>query len=130
MPTELQKKAVNALVENGGIVSKAMEDAGYSPKTAKTPQKLTESQGFKELCEEYGLTDKLLLESLVEDIKKKPQNRKPELELGAKIKGLLTEKVDITSQGEKIIGINYIVPKENGNNAETNLETTSSVSST
>ena len=41
MATQRQRKAVNNIVDNGGIVSKAMEKAGYSKKTAKTPQKLT-----------------------------------------------------------------------------------------
>lgn len=48
-----QKKAIENMVENGGNVSRAMMDAGYSPATAKTPQKLTESKGFVELKEEY-----------------------------------------------------------------------------
>lgn len=99
MATEKQKEAIDNMVENGGNVSKAMEKAGYSKKTAKTPQKLTESKGFKEICEKYGLTDNLIITSLVEDIKKKPQNRKPELELGAKMKGMLSDKIDITSGG-------------------------------
>lgn len=48
MPTERQIRAVKAIVENGGIVSKAMESVGYTKATAKTPQKLTTSIGFKE----------------------------------------------------------------------------------
>lgn len=94
-PTIKQRKAVEAMVENGGVVSRAMIAAGYSKETAKSPNKLTDSQGFKQLCEECGLTDNLILKSLTEDIKKKPQNRKPELELGAKIKGLLNERPQI-----------------------------------
>jgi hypothetical protein len=82
---------VENLVANSGTLGKAMRDAGYSEVSSLTPQKLTESKGFKELCEEYGLTDQLLLTALVEDIKAKPQNRKGELELGAKIKGLLKD---------------------------------------
>lgn len=89
MPTLLQKRAVENLVANGGRVRKAMRDAKYSLATAKTPKKLTESKGYKELCVQYGLTDKLLLKSLVEDIKTKPKNRKAELELGFRIKGRL-----------------------------------------
>ncbi|NCC19396.1 MAG: hypothetical protein EOM29_10705, partial [Bacteroidia bacterium] len=100
MATEKQIKAISNMVENGGIASRAMVDAGYSEATAKTPQKLTESKGFKELCEEYGLTDGLIIESLVEDIRLKPQNRKPELELGAKIRGMLVDKTDITTNGK------------------------------
>ena len=59
MATIKQKTALNKVVENGGNVSKAMRDAGYTEKTAKTPQKLTESKGWKELVEEY-LPDDLL----------------------------------------------------------------------
>ncbi len=45
------------LAENGGNVSKAMKDAGYSKQTAKTPQKLTESKSFVEMLNEMGLDD-------------------------------------------------------------------------
>ena len=47
------KKAFDIMVENGGVVSTAMIEAGYSPATAKTPQKLTESKGWQELMAEY-----------------------------------------------------------------------------
>ena len=102
MATRKQKLAVDKLVENGGNVSKAMEAAGYSKATAKTPQKLTESKGFMEILDEYGLTENLIVSSLVEDIKMKPQNRKAELELGAKLRNMLVDRKDITSGGEKI----------------------------
>jgi hypothetical protein len=94
MATEKQKLAVEKMVENGGIVSTAMLEAGYSPATAKTPQKLTESDGFLELCNKAGLTDDLILESLTEDIKQKPQKRVEELRLAAKIKKMLTDRVE------------------------------------
>jgi hypothetical protein len=90
------------MVENGGNISQAMVDVGYSPNTAKTPQKLTESIGFIELCEKQGLNDQLLLDALVEDIKEKKGNRKAELELAFKIKGRLTQKTDITSNQKTI----------------------------
>lgn len=57
-PTIKQQKAVANLVENGGNVSKAMIDAGYTPATAKTPQKLTDSEYVQALMREVGLTDK------------------------------------------------------------------------
>ena len=60
MPTVKQKKAIKELVGNGGNVTKAMKDAGYSPNTANTPQKLTESKGWAELLEKYLPDDKLL----------------------------------------------------------------------
>lgn len=96
MATERQKLAVEKMVENGGIASRAMRDVGYSEQTAKSPNKLTESKGFKEICEQYGLTESLIITSLVEDINLKPQNRKPELELGAKIRGMLIDRAEST----------------------------------
>jgi|TARA_R100001530_G_C4303781_1_gene151194 hypothetical protein len=53
MATIKQKKAIKKIVENGGNISKAMRDVGYSEETAKTPQKLTNSKGWNELMEEY-----------------------------------------------------------------------------
>lgn len=49
--TKKQEKALAILVEAGGDmpVGKAMRQAGYSPATAKTPQKLTESEAYKKL---------------------------------------------------------------------------------
>jgi hypothetical protein len=91
MATERQKLAVDLLVENGGNVSRAMLDAGYSPATARTPQKLTQSDGYAELMEAY-LPDDMLLGALAEDIEKKVGNHKPELELAFKIKGKMIDK--------------------------------------
>jgi hypothetical protein len=54
-----QKLAFAKVVENGGNISKAMRDVGYSPETASTPQKLTQSKGWEELMKEY-LPDDLL----------------------------------------------------------------------
>jgi len=48
MPTTKQKRAVANIVGNGGNVTKAMRDAGYSEGTVNTPQKLTDSVGYKE----------------------------------------------------------------------------------
>jgi len=64
MATERQKKALQNVVENGGNVSKAMIAAGYSPATAKTPQKLTQSQAFQEYMVKAGVTDEKLTEVL------------------------------------------------------------------
>ncbi len=98
MSTIKQNLALEKMVENGGNVSQAMRDVGYSENTAKTPQKLTESIGFMELCEDKGLTNDLLVSALIEDIKTKKGNRKAELELGFKIKGHLVQK---TGNGDK-----------------------------
>lgn len=60
MATLKQKKAIKKLVENGGkSVSQAMREAGYSEATAKTPSKLTKSDGWQELMDKY-MPDKLI----------------------------------------------------------------------
>ncbi len=113
-----QKQAFDKLVENGGNVSKTMREVGYSAQTAKTPQKLTESEGWKELCEAHGLTDDFLVDALVEDIENKPQNRKAELELAFKIKGKMTEKIDITAKGILIMPNELIQKNESTQSSE------------
>jgi len=59
MATIKQKIAFDNVVENGGNVSRAMIDAHYSPATAKTPQKLTESKGWQELIVTFLDDEKL-----------------------------------------------------------------------
>ena len=69
MATTKQKLVASKLVENGGNLGKAMIASGYSEATAKTPKKLTESIGWKELMkncfsdELLTKTHKQLLES-------------------------------------------------------------------
>ncbi len=93
MATLKQIKAVDKLVENRGTsISGAMREAGYDDTTAKNPKNLTDSIGFMELCEEKGLTDTLLLDALVDDIKTKKRNRLGEITLGLKVKGRLKEE--------------------------------------
>lgn len=68
MATARQKKAMKILVENGGkSVSGAMRAAGYSPKTAKNPEKLTKSKSWEELLEEY-IPDDLLAQKINEGL--------------------------------------------------------------
>ena len=107
MATLKQEAAVKELVESGGAsVSKAMRESKhpYSPKTAKTPKKLTGSKGYKEELAKYGLTPKLVTSSLVEDIKAKPQKRVSELALGAEILRMKG------SDGRGDVNINLIQP--------------------
>ena len=111
MPTLKQQIALQKTVENGGNVSKAMKDAGYTHETARNPDKLTNSKGFQALCDELGLTDDFLVSALKSDIAQKQANRKPELELAFKIKGKLKDTIDVTSGGETIKTIEYVVPK-------------------
>jgi hypothetical protein len=51
--TVKQRKAMKALVENGGSVTRAMRTAGYSEATIKTPSKLTCSENWTDLLEEF-----------------------------------------------------------------------------
>ena len=59
-PSIRQKRAIKLALENGGNISKAMRDAGYSPATAKNPDKLTETRAWQDMIEEY-LPDEDLL---------------------------------------------------------------------
>lgn len=54
-----QKKAVDIAVENGGNISSAMRQAGYSPITAKNPKKLTQSLAWQELMKKHFPDSKL-----------------------------------------------------------------------
>ena len=110
MPTIKQKKAVEEIVENGGNVSKAMREVGYSKETAHTPKKLTNSIGYKELVNKY-LPKRMILKALEDDIKDKPRFRHQEIALALKVQGMLSDKIDITSQGKVIAGFNYLSPK-------------------
>ena len=97
MATDLQRKALEKTVEMGRtkkrlIKGQILTAVGYSKNTAIAPDKVFKSKGFLELAEELGLTDELLTSALVEDIKNKKGNRKPELELGFKVKGHLKDK--------------------------------------
>lgn len=107
------------VAENGGNISKAMRDAGYSPQTAKTPQKLTQSASWQELMEAY-LPDDMLLRALSDDIEKKEGNRTAELTLAVKMKGRLTEKVDHTTEGKAMPTpiINLNVQRDNSHTTD------------
>jgi hypothetical protein len=96
MATDRQKAALDNLVKNGGNVSRAMIDAGYSPNTAKTPKKLTQSAAYGELLEAF-LPDDMLLRALADDIEGKQLNRKAELELAFKLKGKMVDKQEHTN---------------------------------
>ena len=60
MATIRQKEAFKKVMENGGNVSKSMREAKYSPESAHTPQKLTDSKGWKELMAKYLPDDELV----------------------------------------------------------------------
>jgi hypothetical protein len=68
----------------GSIVMKALEKKGVAEKA----------------WEKHGLSEDLIFSALAEDIKKKPKNRKGELELGAKLLGMLTDKKAVEHTGK------------------------------
>ncbi len=95
------KKAIDNMVVNGGNKAKALRDAGYSEAIARNPQKITTGPAWQELVEAY-LPDDMILGALAEDIEVKKQNRTAELTLASKLKGRMTEKMDVTTNGESL----------------------------
>jgi hypothetical protein len=51
--TTKQVLTAKKLMENNGVVSKAMIAAGYSKETAKNPQQITRSKGWKQLTKQF-----------------------------------------------------------------------------
>ena len=91
-PKAIHYRAVQKLVETKGNKSQALIQAGYSELSAKNPKQVMETKGFKQAMQELGLTDELLISSLVSDIKSK-ENRFNELQLGFKVRGHLRDNV-------------------------------------
>ncbi len=55
------RKAMKIALENGGKVGPAMREAGFSEAYVKNPQKIKETEGWKELLKKTGLDDDTLL---------------------------------------------------------------------
>jgi hypothetical protein len=71
MATIKQKKVFKDVMENKGKpISKAMIDNGYPKTTAKNPQQLTNSLGWKELMDKYW-KDELITKTVKEAMKAK-----------------------------------------------------------
>lgn len=118
MATLKQKKAVKELVEKVGIsTGEAMLNAGYSPATAKNPQKLTESKAWAELMDQY-LPDNALLETHQNALLASKWNdftgeREPDhairlkaTEMGYKLKGKIGgTQVNIQNNGDMNMGL-------------------------
>ena len=102
MPTIKQKKAFKAMGENGGIISKAMETAGYAKSITHATEKLTNSDGWKELLEKYLPDNKLarkhqqLLNSERQEIAIKA------LDLGYKVKSKFPQEPENPESSENI----------------------------
>jgi len=112
MATQKQKRAVKKTLENPGkSISAVMREVGYSPNTANTPKELTESNGYKELCIELGLTPELIANSVKDDIEAKEGNRIQELKLGADMLGMTkhdSKDKDKSKEGDTTINIDTI----------------------
>ena len=62
MATIKQKLVAQKIIQNGGNVSKAMLEVGYSKATAKTPQKLTDSKGFQQVIQKHFLSPEQVID--------------------------------------------------------------------
>lgn len=110
MATIRQKRRAQIIGKNSTIKAELLE-AGYAPSTARhQPPSVTKAKNWKELVEQYLPDDKLLTihnEALQAEKQTKTgaqvpdhQTRLRAVELGLKVKGKLTEKVDHTTNGK------------------------------
>lgn len=121
-PTPRQKKAAKVYIDNilsGRPVSTAvvLESVGYGTGLQNSPQRVTESKGFKDALAEYGLTENFITCALVDDIKAKPKKRYHELKLGAEILGMT--KRDEAPVTENRTTYNFIFSSEVQNKVRT-----------
>lgn len=99
----------------------AILSSGFSESVANRPQQVTRTKGFIQACNELGLTEQLLTSSLVDDIKRKGQEKKDrlgELTLGFKLHGKLKDTVE----GNKTLVINLTGESTNRYKATRNEE--------
>jgi hypothetical protein len=116
-PTLRQKETLKGMMENGGKVFPAAVKAGFTKGYAKSG-KIQKTKSWQELLDEY-IPDSKLVKKLNEGLNsiRVEEHKKVEdmptrhryLETAMKAKGKLTEKVDVTSEGEKIGG--FVVVK-------------------
>lgn len=110
MATLKQIKALEKITENHGNISKAMLEVGYSPNTAKKPQNLTESKGWKELMEEY-LPDMDLAKKHKELLNGgKEETQVKALDMGYKLKGSYVNEKKIA---DGIFNLSQLFEKSN-----------------
>ena len=132
-PTAKQLLAFKESVENGGNISQAMKDAGYSPATVNNPSNLTDSDGWEILLETFIPDEKLAIKldegldsnRTISTIKGTNANgattdfidvpdfatRHKYLETALKLKQRLIERKDITSDGKPLVDINKTLEK-------------------
>jgi hypothetical protein len=125
MPTLKQKKAFVEVGVNGGIISKAMRDAGYSSSVSKRTDKLVKTKGWQELMNTY-LPDSLLgrkhrqllekketIRSYDSEEKRTVVEKTDEIDTTAVTKGLdMAYKLKGLYAPEKHVGITMNIPQE------------------
>ena len=125
MATEKQETALIKTVENGGNITQAMRDAGYSEATINNPSNLTQSKGWQELIEEH-LPDDLLARVTKEGLGAGRETTNEEgrtvvhpdfavrhryLETALKVKDKFpNKKIDLMDGELAILGITYVTP--------------------
>ncbi|MDB5188237.1 MAG: hypothetical protein JWO50_757 [Candidatus Kaiserbacteria bacterium] len=107
MATIKQKRAVQKIVENGGNATNAMREAGYSEASVNNPSNLTKSKGYREILNETGLNEQVVVKALVSDIRNKAKNRVRELSLAADILGMRKNIEEILKPQIKLNIINF-----------------------
>jgi len=90
-PKPIHYRLVNNLIENGGNKAQALKDTGYS-KAVQSNQNVLKTKGFLQAMNEMGLTDELLVSSLVKDVQNEKRRTVNHLQLGFKLRGHLKEK--------------------------------------
>ena len=86
-------------------------NAGYPPSMANSAMNTIEStRGFRQLIEDK-LPDGDILDYLAEDLRKKPQERLPELKLVADIKGWRDKNVTVKTDNTMINLLKEIIDK-------------------
>jgi len=143
-PTIRQKKTMMAVVENGGKLQPAMEKAGFSKAYAKSG-KLVKTKTWQQLMDEHFPESKIaqrIGEGLDADRVVSAMNtgkdasaatsdfievpdlptRHRYVETAMKARGKLTEKVDVTSEGERVGG--FVVVKTEPSSVTYTADTT------
>jgi len=108
MPTLRQELAAKKIAENLKsdkpiYKGKVLEKVGYSAGIAKSPSRVLESKGFKEILDKLLPNDRLAKKhkQLLEDEKSEIQIKA--LDMAYKVKGhYAEEKLDITTKSDKI----------------------------
>ena len=90
----MKMKKIAEVVANGGSLAKAIRKAGYSPRTARTPKKITKQKDYKEAIEEVTAQMKEKRMSALESITDKKLKKSAPRDL-AYIADVMTKNVQL-----------------------------------